>query len=112
MLNIDKSYSSLRLAPLGIHYGLVHEARLKSDSESALRFATPLLNQGDASTQWYIGLMTQTGRGIKRDLAAARDWFRKSAAQGFCLAQDALVAIDSAERNEELKRDALRCPSM
>jgi TPR repeat protein len=112
MKNTVSWNDTMQLTHLGIHYGLVHEALLKGKRGWALRFARPLLNQGDASTQWYVGLMHHTGSGVKKDLAVARRWYEKSAARGFGMARDALEIIDSAERNEEVNAKALRCPSM
>jgi TPR repeat protein len=98
MLNSDKSYTTLRFAPLGIHYGLAHAAVLIGKSDLAHRLARPLVRLGDASAQWYLGLMHQIGSGVEKDLAAARRLYATSAAQGFCMGEDGLLMLTASER--------------
>jgi TPR repeat protein len=38
---------------------------------------------GEFDAQWYMGQCYFYGRGVDRDVAQAKVWFRKSAAQGF-----------------------------
>jgi TPR repeat protein len=98
VLNIDKNYPTMRLAPLVIHHGLVHEALLKGKSEMARHLARPLLLAGDPSTQWYLGLMHHTGTGVEKDLAAARRWYELSAARGFRMGEDGLLILTASEK--------------
>src|ERR1700677_2449774 len=98
MLNADKSYTTLRLAPLGIHYGLVHAAVLIGKNGLARLLTYPLLELGDASMQWYLGLMHHTGTGAEKDLAAARRLYATSAAQGFRMGEDGLLMLTASER--------------
>jgi uncharacterized protein len=97
-LHATPTSQSIRLAPLGIHYGLVHEALLKGETDLAHRLAQLLLQLGDASAQWYLGLMHHTGTGVKKDLVAARRWYELSAAQGFRMAEDGLLILAASEK--------------
>ncbi|MBF0191464.1 MAG: sel1 repeat family protein [Magnetococcales bacterium] len=45
---------------------------------------------GDAHAQYNLGLMYESGDGVKKDLKKAWDWFHKSAAQGLPDAQNKL----------------------
>ena len=49
--------------------------------------------QGDARSQWNVGLMYLAGLGVPQDLVAAEQWIEKAAAQGYA---DALaVQVDA-----------------
>jgi TPR repeat protein len=61
------------------------DAHARGDYAKALRLIHPLANDGDASAQFNLGLMT--GQGVQQDNAAAALWFRKAAEQGYALAQ-------------------------
>ena len=50
-LHATPTSQSIRLAPLGIHYGMIHEALLKGATSLAHRLALPLLQLGDASAR-------------------------------------------------------------
>jgi uncharacterized protein len=111
MQNDFLDFQPMPLAPLGIHYGLIHEALLQGRSDLAHRLARPLLNLGDASSQWYLGLMHHTGTGVDKDLAAARRWYATSAAQGFRMAEDGLLMLTASERKAYVDPALLRAPS-
>jgi TPR repeat protein len=61
--------------------------RMPEATAKALRLIRPLVNDGDASAQFNLGLMYTTGQGVQQDNAAAVLWFRKAAEQGYALAQ-------------------------
>lgn len=111
MQNESCAFQNMRLAPLGIHYGLVHAALLKGKTDLAHRLARPLLQLGDASTQWYLGLMHHTGTGVDKDLAAARRCYATSAAQGFSMGEDGLLMLTASERKAYVDPALLKAPS-
>ena len=76
----------------------MHEALLKGETDLAHRLAQLLLELGDASAQWYLGLMHHTGTGAQKDTAAARSSYELSAAQGFRMAEDGLLILAASEK--------------
>jgi TPR repeat protein len=52
-----------------------------------------LAEQGDAKSQFNLGLMHENGQGVPQDYAAAVSWYRKAAEQGNALAQGNLGAM-------------------
>jgi TPR repeat protein len=69
------------------------DAHARGDYAKALRLIRPLANNGDASSQFNLGLMYMTGQGVQQDDAAAALWFRKAAEQGLALAQSDLGVL-------------------
>lgn len=65
-------------------------AYIRDDFLVALSGLKPLAESGDASSQYYIGLMHSNGQGLPKDEAQAFQWFEKSAKQGYAKAQNAL----------------------
>ena len=63
----------------------------------------PLARKGNASAQYYIGLMCHQGKGLPEDNAAAAGWSRKAAAQGNAEAE-ALLGILYAQ-GQGVRRD-------
>jgi serine/threonine protein kinase len=49
-----------------------------------------LAEEGNAEAQDDVGFMYESGRGVGKDRAQAAEWYRKSAAQGYQPAKDAL----------------------
>ena len=49
--------------------------------------------QGTATAQFNLGLMYETGRGVRQDYAQAAGWFRKAAEQGDAYAQHNLALM-------------------
>lgn len=68
----------------------VADAYVKGDYATALRLLRPVADQGDASAQYFLGLMYQRGNGVPQDYTAAVKWYRKAADQGYALAQNNL----------------------
>jgi TPR repeat protein len=57
------------------------------DYATALREWTPLAKQGDASAQYYLGVMYDKGQGLPQDYKTAVKWWRLAAKQGNAVAQ-------------------------
>jgi TPR repeat protein len=68
-------------------------AARKSDFATALRLLRPLTEQGNASAQYYLGVMYDKGNGVSRDYAEAVKWYGKAAEQGYAKAQADLEAV-------------------
>ena len=49
--------------------------------------------QGDANTQFVLGMMYANGRGVPQDYTTARGWYEKAAVQGHAMAQYNLGAL-------------------
>ncbi len=49
---------------------------------NALALATPLAESGDPAAQTLVGVLHETGQGIKQDYSKAADWYSLAAAQG------------------------------
>ena len=63
------------------------EAYRRGDYAAALREFRPLAEQGDASAQFFLGLMYDNGEGVPEDDRQAVYWYRKAAEQGNAGAQ-------------------------
>lgn len=67
------------------HKGL--KAYQEGDYKTALKEFQPLVNQGNAEAQYYLGLMFKKGQGVKENHKQGDDWLRKAAEQGHSMAQ-------------------------
>ena len=67
------------------------ESGQKVDYKRAYPFALLAAETGDAEGQNMVGVMTRYGWGIKRNLEASVEWFRKAAEQGHAKAQASLA---------------------
>jgi uncharacterized protein len=63
------------------------KAYANGDFATALKEWRPLAEQGDASAQYNLALMSRLGEGVPQDYAQAAKWIRKAAEQGVALAQ-------------------------
>ena len=63
------------------------EATKRGDYQTAFKLWLPLAEQGDASTQFNLGLMYNKGQGVKQDDVEAVKWYRQAAEQGYAKAQ-------------------------
>ena len=63
------------------------EATERGDYQTAFKLWLPLAEQGNASTQFNLGVMYEDGRGVKQDDVEAVKWFRQAAEQGDAKAQ-------------------------
>ena len=66
------------------------EATKRGDYQIAFKLWLPLAEQGNATTQFNVGLMYAEGQGVKQDDVEAIKWFRKAAEQGLAQAQYSL----------------------
>lgn len=82
-----------------------------SDYAGAVAIWKPLAEKGDADAQFNLGQAYRLGRGVPTNLASAKDWFERSAAQGHVDAQTTLGLLlfqngDPAEALKWLKQAA------
>lgn len=80
--------SAMELSAAGFSAGF--NAYVAGDYAAALGEWQPLAEAGDAESQFGLGLMYQSGRGVDLDFEMAAQWFRKSAEQGSERAQTQL----------------------
>jgi len=78
-------------------------AYIKGDYATALRLLTPLAEQGEPRAQAGLGLMYETGFGVKQDYKTAAAWYQKAADQGNARAQYDLGSL--YERGDGVKQD-------
>jgi TPR repeat protein len=64
--------------------GLLYD---KGDFSTALSTAVPLAESGDATAQYYLGMMYANGKGVAKDEVVAVSWYRKAAGRGHAPAQ-------------------------
>ena len=58
------------------------DAWLHDDYVTALRLLRPFADRGDATAQYFLGVMYSDGQGVPQDYAEAVRWYRKAADQG------------------------------
>lgn len=64
-----------------------------ADYGLALSELQPLATQGDAQSQFYVGVSYQKGWGVIADTAKAAQWYRRAADQGLTKAQHNLALL-------------------
>ena len=62
----------------------------KGDYKTAMKLWKPMAEQGNASAQYYLGVMYANGKGVPEDDKQAAKWFRLAAEQGYADAQSNL----------------------
>ena len=62
----------------------------RKDYQTAIKLWKPLAEQGDAKSQYGLGVLDAKGRGVPRNYAKAVKWFYKAAEQGYAKAQNNL----------------------
>ena len=87
------------------------EAWQRADYAGAVAIWRPLAEKGDADAAFNLGQAYRLGRGVATNLAAAKTWFERSAAQGHVDAQATLGLLlfqngDQAEGLKWLKQAA------
>ncbi len=75
----------------------------QGDYEKSLILWAELAERGDTSAQNYVGIQYYLGLGTKRNHRLAKEWFEKSAVQGFADAQYNLAVM--YENGEYVGRD-------
>lgn len=78
-------YSVPQIAEAGLESGL--SAFEHGDYGTAYRELRPLAEDGDPKAQYYIGLMSYSGRGVAPDSAEAIRWMKPAAEKGIAEAQ-------------------------
>lgn len=80
------------------------DAWQQGDYEKAVNEWRPLAQAGDPDAQFNMGQASKLGRGVKADMTAAVDWYRKAAAQGHVRAEDnlGLLMFQQGERESAL----------
>ena len=63
------------------------------DYVTAMRLWLPLAKQGDASAQYYLGVMYQNGSGVPQNYAEAAKWYLLAAEQDHAPAQANLAGL-------------------
>lgn len=71
------------------------DAARAGDYDAAVMQWKPLADKGDAMAQFNLALMYHRGLGVKLDEAKAVDLYKKSAANGYPMAQEFLAAAYS-----------------
>jgi TPR repeat protein len=75
----------------------------RGDYARAAQLWAPLAEQGDPAAQFNIGLMFDTGRGVREDDETAVKWYRLAAEQGYAKAQFSLGTM--YDRGEGVPQD-------
>ena len=73
----------------------------KNFSES-LRFFLLAANQGNARAQYNIGLLSENGDGLPKDLSVALNWYRIAANNGLVEAQSKIAEIEAGRPKLEV----------
>ncbi len=68
----------------------------RGGDEIALEAWQPLAEQGDAPTQYLLGVMYDTGEGVQQDYQEAVRWYQRAAEQGHAQAQYTLALMYSS----------------
>ncbi len=89
------------------------DAWQRSDYAGAVAIWRPIAEKGDADAEFNLGQAYRLGRGVPINLAAAKTWFERAAAQGHVDAQTTLGLLlfqngDQAEGLKWLKKAALQ----
>ncbi len=78
----------------------------KGDYAAAIKEWRPLADQGDAPTQYNVGLLYLDGHGVGQDFAEAAKWFKRAADQDYTAAQHNLGAMYGS--GQGVKRDYIQ----
>jgi len=73
---------------------LVPTVNAASIESRIFTFQQKMADAGNAKAQFKVAYMYETGRGVKRDLDAARKWYKKSVQQQFLAASHRLTFLD------------------
>lgn len=63
------------------------------DEEAGFEWIHEAALQGDADSQYLVGLCYEEGMGVEQDLSEARDWYERAADQGNKSAKKALKKL-------------------
>jgi len=90
------SLSALALLPLPVlaaDFAKGLSAYDKGDYATALSEWKPLAEEGDAPSEFNLGLLYYDGHGVPQDYSEAARWFERAAEQGYTKAQHNLGAM-------------------
>jgi len=107
------------LAAIGLSFALTAQAESEydkavhvygcADYPKAFKLFKPLAEQGDALSQFQVGMMIEQGQGAEVDFEAAYKWYMKAAEQGVADAYFALGQLYS--RGLAVAQDPVRAYS-
>lgn len=86
----------------------IRAAQSAEERESAAADLIKVAESGSAEAQFTLGRVYETGRGVKADLAAARDWYTKAASQGHVAAAFNLGMLEAQSGTREGYNHAVR----
>lgn len=100
---------SCQSLPTGKTY---QDAVLSYDMEAydlAADILMPLARQGDAESQFFLGKLYRTGRGVRKDKARGLNWYVKAAEQGHINAQMSLgnIYFKDNHKDKETSRNGI-----
>jgi TPR repeat protein len=81
------------------------DAYNRADFKSALIEWRTLAESGDKHSQYFLGLLHDTGRGVPRDINVAIKWYKLAAEQGSEDAQNALRYLSKKRQQIALERE-------
>jgi TPR repeat protein len=91
---------------------LAMDATLRTDHDSASRWATAAAEQGDLLAMSMLGWLYWNGSGVARDESKAAEWYRRAAEAGHPPAWSDLAGLYESgrgvEKDEEVARDLYR----
>jgi localization factor PodJL len=79
----------------------VRAARNNEERTAAVAELQTAAQGGDAEAQFTLGRVYETGRGVKTDLSAARDWYTRAAGQGHVAAAFNLGMLEAQAGTRE-----------
>jgi len=82
----------LLMITAGIHFNI--SAELYDPSASVFRFQKQMAKRGNAESQFKLGLMYETGSGVKKSLVLATSWYKKAARQNHKPALNRLTYLE------------------
>ena len=82
-----------------VQAGPGNDALAAGDYKRAISILEPQANRGFAEAQYLMGRMREQGLGAPVDIARARYWYNRAAAQGNKEAREALVALDGKSKS-------------
>ncbi len=92
--NKNSLLSGLKLISLLCLFSFSNLAMAYNFSSNVLKFQKKLAARGDPLAQYKIGIMYETGFGIKKDLNQALQWYAQSSAQNNEAATRRIVYVD------------------
>jgi len=91
-----KQYSKLAISIILVMLISSHQSLFAAsyDTSSVFRFQMKMAERGNATSQFTLGLMYETGSGIQQSLLNATIWYKKAAAQHYKPASNRLTYLE------------------